>query len=349
MKTKQNKHGLEKFAEKHPVWLFLLINFAWTWAFWLGAIPLKGRDDLLQTVVVIIGGFGPALASVLTLELRAGIEKFDLSRERIRALRLLTAFLGVVLGLRYLMGNLTGLSVLAPDLSLSPLIAMGVLVIIFLGGWVFSAAASQRPAVESWMGGIFPWKKRALWTVLAFVFYPLMILAAWGLASLVGLGVEFPTGWGEESVWGMLLAFVPIFLMTAFMQGGNEEPGWRGLMQPALEKKVSPLVAALIVAVFWSLWHLPLYLNGVYPGDLVGGMLSGFIFRIMLSIFLAWFYQRSGKNLFAMIVLHANFNMAVNYLPTSDLGLTFLWLIVTLAAVFVGKMYAYEAGDNRPE
>jgi hypothetical protein len=187
MKTKQNKIGLEKFAEKHPVWLFLLINFTWTWAFWLGAIPLKGRDDLLQTVVVIIGGFGPALAGVLTLELRAGIEKFDLSRERLRALRLLTAFLGVALGLRYLMGNLTGLSLLAPDLTLTPLIAVGVLVVIFLGGWVFSAADSRRPAVESWMGGIFPWKKRAVWTVLAFVFYPLMILAAWGLASLVGL------------------------------------------------------------------------------------------------------------------------------------------------------------------
>jgi membrane protease YdiL (CAAX protease family) len=339
MKTKQNKIGLEKFAQKHPVWLFLLINFAWTWAFWLGAIPLKGREDLLQTVVVIIGGFGPALAGVLTLELRAGIEKVDLSRERIRALRLLTAFLGVVLGLRYLMGNLTGLSLLAPNLTLTPLIAVGVLVIIFLGGWVFSAADSRRSAVESWMGGIFPWKKGAFWTVLAFVFYPLMILAAWGLASLVGLGVEFPVGWGEESFLGMLLAFVAIFLMTAFFQGGNEEPGWRGLMQPALEQKVSPLVAALIVAVFWSLWHLPLYLNGVYPGDLVGGMLSGFIFRIMLSIFLAWFYQRSGKNLFAMMVLHANFNMAVNFLPTSDLGLTILWVVLDVLVIIAGKLY----------
>ncbi len=166
-----------------------------------------------------------------------------------------------------------------------------------------------------------------------------MILIAWGLAALSGLGIEFPFFWGEESLAGVLLAFIPIFLTTALMQGGNEEPGWRGLLQPALQKKISPLAASLIVAVFWSLWHLPLYLNGVYPADLVGGMLGGFVFRIMLSIFLTWVYNRSGGNLLAMILLHTSFNIMVNFLPTSDVGLTILWLVISLAVIFVDKMW----------
>ena len=55
-------------------------------------------------------------------------------------------------------------------------------------------------------------------------------------------------------------------------KGGTEEPGWRGLMQPELQKRFSPLVVALIVSGFWSLWHLPPCLNGFCPGELVGGM-----------------------------------------------------------------------------
>ena len=119
----------------------------------------------------------------------------------------------------------------------------------------------------------------------------------------------------------------------------NEEPGWRGLMQPELQKRFSPLTAALIVSVAWSLWHLPLYLNGFYPGDLVGGMLGGFIFRILLSIFLAWFYNRSGGNLFLMMFLHTSFNTMVNFLPTSDLGLLVLWLVVVMFVVIKDKMW----------
>ena len=105
------------------------------------------------------------------------------------------------------------------------------------------------------------------------------------------------------------------------------------------KKRFSPLIAALMVALAWSLWHLPLYLNGFYSGDMAGGMLGGLIFRVLLSIFLAWFYNRSGGNLFLMMVLHTSFNWMVNFLPTSDLGLLALWLVVVSVVVLKDKMY----------
>jgi membrane protease YdiL (CAAX protease family) len=108
---------------------------------------------------------------------------------------------------------------------------------------------------------------------------------------------------------------------------------------------MSPLVGALIVSLFWSLWHLPLYLNGFYPGDLVGGMLGGAVFRIFLAIFLAWFYHKSRGNLLAVILLHTSFNVMVNFLPTSDAGLTILWLVVTVAVIIEGKMWKKGSGS----
>ena len=68
-------------------------------------------------------------------------------------------------------------------------------------------------------------------------------------------------------------------------------------------------------------------------------MIGGAVFRVILAIFLAWFYNRSGGNLFLMVFLHTCFNMMVNFLPTSDLGLLVLWLVVVVAIVIKDKMY----------
>jgi len=110
------------------------------------------------------------------------------------------------------------------------------------------------------------------------------------------------------------------------------------MMQPALQKRFSPLGAALLVSLAWSLWHLPLYLNGFYSDPLVMGMLGGAIFRLLLAVFLAWVYNRSGS-LLCMVILHTSFNMVVNFLPTSDLVLLVLWVMVTAAVVVVDKMH----------
>ena len=47
---------------------------------------------------------------------------------------------------------------------------------------------------------------------------------------------------------------------VTFAGGGNEELGWRGLLQPALEKKFSFPLATVITALVWVAWHLPLWL-----------------------------------------------------------------------------------------
>ena len=57
-----------------------------------------------------------------------------------------------------------------------------------------------------------------------------------------------------------LVVMIPIMLFG----GGLEETGWRGILQPELEKKYGYTIATILVAVIWWLWHLPLfYINGV--------------------------------------------------------------------------------------
>lgn len=327
---------MSTFAKKHPVISFLLITFGWTWLFWFAAIPFQGQT-LLVTPIVILGGYGPALAGIVTLSLRSGLKSVN-SPRKITVMFVSAAALFGLIALSYWAGNMADYETLAADLTLSAPIILTALAASLVGGWVFSSAVSTNPEVRSRMGSMLPRNLSIKWAAAGVLFYPLMILAAWGLAALLGAGVEYPALWGRP-VLEVLPAYGLTFIITALMQGGNEEPGWRGMLQPELQKRFSPLTAALIVSLFWSLWHLPLYLNGFYGGDLVGGMLGGAVFRILLSVFLAWFYNRSGGSLFLMFILHTCFNVMVNFLPTSDLGLLVLWLLVVVLVVIKDKMW----------
>ncbi len=327
---------MKSFAQKYPVLLFLLITFGWTWLFWLAAIPLRGQT-LLVTAIVLIGGYGPFIGGILTLGLKSGL-RFSLPLKQLVTMLIAAAVIFGVLTLRYLVGNRPNYGTLAADLTLSVPIVLAALAASLVGGWAISSAVSSNLDVRKRMATLLPWRLPVGWTLLAIVFYPAMILVAWGVAVLIGAKVEYPGLWGRPAM-EVLPLFALSFCLTALAQGGNEEPGWRGLLQPTLQKRFSPLVAALIVALLWSLWHLPLFLNGFYPEDLVSGMVSGAIFRVLLAIFLAWFYNRSGGNLFLMIILHTSFNGLVKFLPTYELGLIVLWLLVTVVVVVKDKMW----------
>jgi membrane protease YdiL (CAAX protease family) len=327
---------MKTLAQKYPVLTFLTINFVWTWLFWFAAIPFQGQT-LLVTAIVIAGGYGPAIGAILTLGLRSE-SRLDLTLKTTLTTLGAAALIFGILTLRYLAGNVPNYDTLANDLTLSAPIILTALAASLVGGWVIASAVSKNAEVRTRMASIFPWRLPARWTFFGMVFYPVMILIAWGMAMLLGAGVEYPNLWGQPLA-EVLPLYVLTFALTALAQGGMEEPGWRGFMQPELQKRFNPLGAALIVSAAWSLWHLPLYLNGFYPGDLVGGMIGGAIFRVFLAIFLAWFYNRSGGNLLLLIFLHTCFNTMVNFLPTSDLGLLVLWLILTVFVVVKDKMW----------
>ena len=48
-------------------------------------------------------------------------------------------------------------------------------------------------------------------------------------------------------------------LLVLFVLVIGEEIGWRGFLLRGLLNRQSPLVATLVVAVVWTLWHSPLY------------------------------------------------------------------------------------------
>lgn len=106
--------------------------------------------------------------------------------------------------------------------------------------------------------------------------------------------------------------FVLVFGFTLVLFGALEEFGWRGFLQPALQKRVTPVLAALLVGSIWACWHLPSYLMG----HLGSNPLGLFVLHLLpMSVIMAWLYNRS-EGLLPVLVFHAAHNAPGNVLGT---------------------------------
>jgi membrane protease YdiL (CAAX protease family) len=107
-------------------------------------------------------------------------------------------------------------------------------------------------------------------------------------------------------------SFPIAMLLTAALTGGNEEPGWRGFAAPALSALMHPVLAAVVLGVIHSAWHLPIM-------DSYGTDFVTYTFNVTgLTIILNWFWFRSRGCVIPVMLAHAGTNVIGRYLPTPD-------------------------------
>ena len=155
---------------------------------------------------------------------------------------------------------------------------------------------------------------------------------------VIGLAFIFtflPTLFGGakmiQPLYMALLGF-PIMIIG----GGLEKIGWRGFLQPALQKKFSPLNSTLILGIFWAVWHLPLWF---IPGSSQSSwsFLNYLITVIALSLLLAAIYSMT-KSIFLCIIFHAFINSFWSvFIPFFKLLPAFVSIIFALVIFFIAQ------------
>lgn len=118
----------------------------------------------------------------------------------------------------------------------------------FIGGFGPTIASlflmNEKLTLHSFKKFVFQYKKKSmiyLWVMAA------MAIAAIGLSSRE-FNSELP------------VHLVPIiFIQAVFIYGGEEELGWRGIMQSLLEEKYKFSIATIILGIVWGIWHIPLW------------------------------------------------------------------------------------------
>lgn len=142
---------------------------------------------------------------------------------------------------------------------------------------------------------IFSCQKNSFWYLLLFCAIQAAII---GLSSME-LNPQLP--WYTAPV---------VLLSATLVSGGNEELGWRGTMQPELEKKFPFPVAALITGCVWMMWHIPLwFIEGMSHQNIHFGLYC--IYGLILSFWLAVLYQKTAS-VFCCAIFHGFSNLMLS-------------------------------------
>ena len=137
---------------------------------------------------------------------------------------------------------------------------------------------------------------------------PVLELALLCLFLAIRFGIPFLFGNVRiTGTWWQVVIFIPVM----FLFGGFEEVGWRGYLQPVLEKKFGFIVATLINCAIWTLWHIPLcFIKGTYQ---YSGNYLWFAVSLMGSAFALAALHKVKGSIMPCILFHAIGNAVVSY------------------------------------
>ena len=205
--------------------------------------------------------------------------------------------------------------------------------------------------LNAWRG------RRAAWA-FALLVPPALLVVAAPLSAWVSGSTPSALRW---SAFGTSTEFASLpltvwWIVNLVFYGFGEEVGWRGFLQPRLERRHSVVTAAGLVSLPWAAWHLPLF--GITPSyramPLVGFI--GFAASIWVASWIfAWLLHAGRGSLLVVVVFHAWFDIVT----TSPLGpralpsmmgaaITLLGLVL-LCSMLRQPRLAGAPGDGEPD
>ncbi len=132
---------------------------------------------------------------------------------------------------------------------------------------------------------------------------PLRTAVVVGGFCMVALVFALFCGTPNGSAWYMMpLGFL---IMVPFV-GIAEEPGWRGFLQPELEKRFPFPIATSFTAVIWCVWHMPIW--AMPTSNHYGDSIIGFSITIFVWAFVGAAIYKVTRSVIACAVYHAFIN-----------------------------------------
>lgn len=190
--------------------------------------------------------------------------------------------LGVFLGITFLITwGLVGVYIVAPEMAAATFGEIsGSHPFFFVATWSPAIAAfvvvlahTGTSGLRAFLSRLLLWRASPGWAAFILLCLPLVFVAGSLIKGGPVLAPLPPEGVGP----------VVAVLFMMLMLGPVEEFGWRGVMQPLLQRHMAPIWAGLIIGVTWGLWHLPaFFLSGtVFAG---WNFLPFFVGNVMLAV-----------------------------------------------------------------
>jgi uncharacterized protein len=141
---------------------------------------------------------------------------------------------------------------------------------------------------------------------------------------------------GLPESWPLAVVVASVLVVNGF----GEETGWRGFVTERLLLSHGRFRATLLVALLWSLWHLPLFWLNASMAALVGPVLVGWAFGLLCGAFvLAQVYLVAGRSILWVAIWHAAYNMMVATEASAGLPAALVSTVVMAWGVIVAVLW----------
>jgi membrane protease YdiL (CAAX protease family) len=264
---------------------------------------------------------------------------------RLVARRPATAFLLMAFGFGWaslipILLSENGFGVVPIELPLTVIQTLATVMGLALPAFLVTAATGGKDGVHDLLGRILRWRVGIRWYLIALFGLPVAVL----LAAIPFLGAAPLEALVRN--WGLLFTvFLPGVVLPFLLTNLWEELGWTGYLQSALQDRRGPLLASIMVAPFFALFHLPaLFVSGWIADE--GYSLSQFpsasvqvgvlaVFAVFFRVVIMWLYNVTGRNVLLVGLFHSAFNMVSGQQVMPELlpGLNSNLLVAAVVAV----------------
>lgn len=224
-------------------------------------------------------------------------------------------------------GRLPVLSILPSGalMAFTPMIA--ALILVYRASGMVGAMALLKRAFDfSQVHGV-------RWYLAALLIMPIVGVMEYGVLRLTGAIRP-----AMQIAPGETLSFFLIFLAGAI----GEELGWQGYAYSALTARWTPLEAAVLLGVFWALWHV---IPFVEMGRSADWIFWHCLSTVALRVIIVWLFVSAGNSVFIAVLFHTMVNVSWTLFPNhgSHYDPFIAFVILTLATGLIVALWDPQA------
>ena len=322
---------LSSWIRRHQVIAFFAITFAISWGLGFSWNAVLNRDQGLLLPLAFLSVCGPGLAGIIVSAI-INTQPKQGSR-KVFWIALLVAWVVVTL---VCLAN----SKFIEKTSLSTVLIILFTISVVPVAFIIASAYSRIPSVRSYLASLLRLRGVWGWALLALVLLPTLLLISIPVDSILNKRPLSSYPFPEISLSLIGLVIVKFFYQFFFFNATGEETGWRGFALPRLQTQTSPLIAALIIGVFWATWHFPFWQAQGQPITAVEFLAAMYIGHILASVLIVWICNRARGSILVAGFAHAALNTAQAFIPFRDIRSLYPTLfIAALVLILVDRMW----------
>ena len=322
---------LSSWIRRHQVIAFFAITFAISWGLGFSWNAVLNRDQGLLLPLAFLSVCGPGLAGIIVSAI-INTQPKQGSR-KVFWIALLVAWVVVTL---VCLAN----SKFIEKTSLSTVLIILFTISVVPVAFIIASAYSRIPSVRSYLASLLRLRGVWGWALLALVLLPTLLLISIPVDSILNKRTLSSYPFPEISLALIGLVIVKFFYQFFFFNATGEETGWRGFALPRLQTQTSPLIAALIIGVFWATWHFPFWQAQGQPITAVEFLAAMYIGHILASVLIVWICNRARGSILVAGFAHAALNTAQAFIPFRDIRSLYPTLfIAALVLILVDRMW----------